>query len=100
MDFYRLQELIEKWAEEKGILEKATPMAQGIKTLEETTELLLAINRKDEAETIDAIGDIVVTLIIQCKMQGLSLTSCLDSAYDVIKSRTGKMVDGQFVKDE
>jgi hypothetical protein len=32
-------------------------------------------------------------------MQGLSLTECLESAYNVIAKRTGKMVDGQFVKD-
>jgi len=47
----------------------------------------------------DAIGDIMVTLIIQCKMQGMDLQDCLESAYNVIKNRTGKMVDGVFVKD-
>jgi hypothetical protein len=29
----------------------------------------------------------------------LKLTDCLESAYNVIAKRTGKMVDGQFVKD-
>jgi len=100
MDFYfKLQTDIEKWAEEKGILDKATPMAQALKTLEETTELCTAINNNDRAEIIDAIGDIMVTLIIQAKMQNLSLETCLESAYNVIAKRTGKMVNGQFVKD-
>ena len=68
MDFYfKLQTDIEKWAEEKGILDKATPMAQALKTLEETTELCTAINNNDRPEIIDAIGDIMVTLIIQAK---------------------------------
>lgn len=100
MDYFELECVIEEWAANKGILEKATPMAQALKTLEECTELCTAINKNDRPEIIDAIGDIVVTLIIQCKMQGLSLEECLESAYNVISKRTGKMVDGQFVKDE
>jgi hypothetical protein len=32
-------------------------------------------------------------------MQGMDLQDCLESAYNVIKNRTGKMVDGVFVKD-
>jgi hypothetical protein len=32
-------------------------------------------------------------------MQGLTLEECLESAYNVISKRTGKMIDGQFVKD-
>ena len=30
----------------------------------------------------------------------LNLIECLESAYNVISKRTGKMVDGTFVKDE
>ena len=100
MDYFELECVIEEWAANKGILEKATPMAQALKTLEECTELCTAINKNDRPEIIDAIGDIVVTLIIQAKMQGLSLEECLESAYNVIAKRTGKMVDGQFVKDK
>jgi len=100
MDYFELECAVETWAADKGILEKATPMAQALKTLEECTELCTAINKNDRFEIIDAIGDIVVTLIIQCKMQDLSLEECLESAYNVISKRTGKMVDGQFVKDK
>ena len=45
------------------------------------------------------MGDIMVTLIIQAKMQNISLEKCLESAYNVISQRTGRMVNGQFVKD-
>lgn len=45
------------------------------------------------------IGDILVTIIIQAEMQGVSLTECLESAYNVIAKRTGVMVNGQFVKN-
>ena len=99
MDYFELECVVESWAQEKGILDKATPMAQALKTLEETTELCTAINSNDRAEIIDAMGDIMVTLIIQAKMQGLKLEECLESAYNVISKRTGKMVNGQFVKD-
>ena len=92
-------QLVEQWAEEKGILSKATPLTQAIKTKEEVDELYNAILDNNRDEIKDAIGDIMVTLIIQCKMQGMDLQDCLESAYNVIKNRTGKMVDGIFVKD-
>jgi len=99
MDYFELECVVEQWAEDKGILSKATPMAQAIKTLEETTEFCKAVNNNNREEIIDAMGDIMVTLIIQAKMQNLSLEECLESAYKVISTRTGKMIDGQFVKD-
>jgi len=84
---------------DKGILEKATPFAQAMKTVEEVSELVVAIYENKADDIKDAIGDILVTIIIQAKMQGMSVEDCLESAYNVIKSRTGKMVNGQFVKD-
>ena len=87
------------WAKEKQILEKATPIAQAEKTLEEVNELIEAIKSDDKAEIKDALGDIMVTIIIGAEMQGWDIEDCLQLAYDVIKGRTGKMIDGQFVKD-
>jgi len=88
------------WAKEKGILDKATPIAQAEKTLEEANELIEAIKADDKAEIKDALGDIMVTIIIGAEMQGWDIEDCLQTAYDVIKGRTGKMIDGQFVKDK
>lgn len=99
MDYFELETAVEQWAQDKGIFDKATPMAQALKTLEETTELCTAVNNNDRAEIVDAMGDIMVTLIIQAKMQGIQLEACLESAYRVIAKRTGKMINGQFVKD-
>lgn len=98
-DYFELETLIEIWAEEKGILEKATTMKQAEKTHEEVLELMHAIDEDDREEIKDAIGDIMVTLIIQAKMQGLTIEECLNAAYDVISKRTGVMKNGQFVKD-
>ena len=91
---------VEQWANDKGILSKATPMKQALKTQEECLELLNAIEDNDILEIKDAIGDITVTLIIQCKMKGIDFEECLQGAYDIISNRTGKMVNGQFVKDK
>jgi NTP pyrophosphatase (non-canonical NTP hydrolase) len=100
MDFYELECAIEAWAEERGIFEKARPISQYSKTLEETQELLNAIVTNNKEEIKDAIGDIVVTLIIQCKMQGVTLEECLEHAYNQIKDRQGSMIDGKFVKKQ
>lgn len=59
-----------------------------------------AIDKENRDETIDALGDILVTLIIQAKMQNVDLLNCLQSAYNVISKRTGVMKDGMFVKDK
>jgi len=98
-DFFELEVCVQQWAKEKGIFEKGTPLKQSLKTLEEVTELLNAIADNDEAEIEDAIGDILVTLIILAEMQKVTLEECLNGAYDIISKRTGKMVNGQFVKD-
>ena len=63
------------------------------------TDLSDAIFDNNKDEIVDALGDILVTIIIQAELQGVSLTECLESAYNVIAKRTGKMVNGQFQKD-
>jgi NTP pyrophosphatase (non-canonical NTP hydrolase) len=98
-NYDELEALVIEWAAQKGILKNGTPKAQAMKTWEETDELITAIDDDNRAEVIDALGDILVTIIIQAEMQGLKLTECLESAYNVIAKRTGKMIDGQFVKD-
>jgi NTP pyrophosphatase (non-canonical NTP hydrolase) len=98
-NFEDLNSLVIEWAREKGILEKATPMAQGLKTLEEVTEMLQAIRTNDKSELIDAIGDSVVTLIIQAELNAVNIVDCLSSAYNVISKRNGMMINGVFVKE-
>ena len=97
--YNELEALVITWAHQKGILDNGTPRAQAGKTVEEVQELIDAIDVNNKAEIEDALGDILVTIIIQAEMQGLDLIKCLESAYNVIAKRTGKMVDGQFVKD-
>lgn len=94
-----MEEKVIAWAEEKGIFTDSEPEKQLGKTLEELMELMAAVHDKNLEEIQDAIGDIIVTLIIQAEMWGLSASNCLQSAYDVIKHRKGEMKDGVFVKE-
>jgi len=97
--YNELEALVIAWAHQKGILDNGTPRAQAGKTMEEVGELLDAIDTGNKMEIEDALGDILVTIIIQAEMQQVSLVDCLESAYNIISKRTGKMVNGQFVKD-
>jgi uncharacterized protein YabN with tetrapyrrole methylase and pyrophosphatase domain len=103
---------IRSWGIAKGILKNSYPeylenaqeigelrYAQWRKTEEEVEELYDAVVADDRDEAKDAIGDIIVTLIMQADLWDTDVNTCLQQAYDVISKRTGKMVDGQFVKD-
>lgn len=160
-----MQELIqkiEKWADDKGITEYGTVEGQIKKTIEELTELAIAIFTGDKKEIIDSIGDVFVTLVVGnklnknfdfmdlytgetqkdimtfnddrgwidicgesinnllfhfnysedvlfynldvligiCKFYNLDLKYCVEVAYNEIKDRKGKMINGTFVKEE
>ena len=97
--FYELSLYVIKWAEERGIFNDGDPLAQLDKTQEELDETIEAVKNDDHAEIADGIGDMLVTIIIAAKMMDLDPTTCLEQAYNEIKDRTGKMVDGKFVKD-
>lgn len=98
--FDRLVYLVEQWAKEKGILEHGTPEKQALKTLEECGELLIDIGKNDKLGICDDLGDLLVTIIIQAKMQNLNVIDCLQAAYDIISKRSGRMVSGTFIKNE
>tara|TARA_R100000742_G_C4241612_1_gene61211 strand:- start:287 stop:691 length:405 start_codon:yes stop_codon:yes gene_type:complete len=88
-----------KWAEERGIFTKGDSLAQLAKTQEELDETIQAVKDQDDVEIADGIGDMLVTIIIAAKMTGFDPVACLQQAYNEIKNRKGKMIDGQFVKD-
>ncbi len=100
MSYAEVEMKIVQWGEARGIVQNATAMSQAIKTLEETTELLDALNKNNLDEAKDAIGDIVVTLIMVCAVLDVDLVSCLRGAYTEIKDRKGHLTkEGVFVKE-
>ena len=90
---------IRDWAEDKGIYESGDPKTQYIKLMEEAGEVGRAILKQDLPEIKDGIGDMVVVLTNLAELCDLSIEDCVESAYDVISKRTGKMKNGTFVKD-
>ena len=101
-----------KWAEDRNIIEGSDPSRQIYKTMEEATELAVAIGawsqeaNQDEGdvegpalEAKDAIGDITVTLIIIAEQLGFTFEDCLWTAWEEIKDRKGRIVNGVFVKE-
>ena len=94
-----IEEQILSWAEERKLTDNRNFSSQMIKLMEEVGELSGAIARNDKSEQVDAIGDIQVVLIILCKQLGIDYKQSLQSAYNTIKNRKGKTINGIFVKD-
>ena len=93
-------QLIRDWAGERGLYTKGDKKTQFCKLMEEAGELGRAVLKDDQPEFIDAIGDMVVVLTNMAHLGGTTIEECIDAAYEVISKRTGKMVNGTFVKDE
>jgi NTP pyrophosphatase (non-canonical NTP hydrolase) len=91
---------IRDWAKEKGIYEKGDIKTQYIKLQEEAGELAKAIINNDNDEIIDAIGDCIVVLTSIAYFNNMSIEDCINSAYSVISKRSGKMINGSFVKNK
>ena len=98
-DQYNQFDLIREWADERGLYDKGDPKTQALKLVEEVGEISRAIIKDDFDEVIDGIGDSVVVLTNLAELMGVSIEECIASAYSVISKRTGKMVNGTFVKD-
>ena len=92
-------DLIRDWADERGLYENGDPKTQALKLMEEVGEIARAVLKDDTDEIIDGIGDAVVVLTNLAELIGMPIEACIDEAYDVISKRTGKMVNGTFVKD-
>ena len=93
-------QLIRDWAGERGLYTKGDTKTQFCKLMEEAGELGRAVLKNDQAEFEDAIGDMVVVLTNLAHLGGTTIENCIDNAYKVISKRTGKMINGTFVKDD
>lgn len=95
---------INHWADERN-LKQADPKIQWMRITEEVGEIrdvLLKPTKFNEPQTAlkDAIGDTLVTIIVLAHQLDLDVTECLNIAYEEIKNRKGKMINGTFVKEE
>lgn len=102
--FSELITKINEWADDRS-LKQADPKIQWMRVTEEVGEirdvLLKPTKFTDpQAALKDAIGDTLVTIIVLAHQLDLDVAQCLGIAYEEIKNRKGKMVNGTFVKEE
>ena len=101
MSYAEVEMEVLRWGEARGIVKNGKAISQAIKTLEEVTELIDAINRKNLDDAKDAVGDVVVTLIMVCAILDINLVDCLRGAYTEIQYRKGYLTrEGTFIKEQ
>ena len=88
---------ITEWHEARNMIQGSTNKDQFHKLIQECGELsdnlVIGNDRKDD------YGDIMVVLIGMMERDGYTMQECLEKAYDDIKDRRGRMIDGVFVKE-
>ena len=99
MDYFELEACIIAWAKEKRIMRDSYSFKQIVKTQEKLNVLMNAVLDKDKAQVKKSLGDVMVTLLIQAEMQGVTLEDCMTDVYKDISKRKGKMINGLFVND-
>lgn len=92
-------ELIRRWAEARNLIDGSDSFRQMTKLVEEMGELAHGIAKNRPSEIMDGIGDMVVVLTILAAQNGVDIEQCIALAWDEIKDRKGRMVDGIFVKE-
>lgn len=90
---------IRAWAEARNLIDGSDSFRQMTKLTEEIGELAHGIAKNRPAEIADGIGDAVVVLTILAAQNSMNIESCIEQAWDEIKDRKGRMVDGVFVKE-
>ena len=110
-----LVDAIQTWHTDRNLIDGSSDKDQIVKLVEEFGELSRSIIRTPKAtekwlnengypvsrdNLRDSIGDMIVVLINIAMRNNLSLYECMAKAYDEIKGRKGKMVDGSFIKEE
>jgi NTP pyrophosphatase (non-canonical NTP hydrolase) len=90
---------VRTWADDRNLIEGTTIEKQLLKLNEEVGELYEGVEAEDNAMIADAIGDCCVVLCNIAYKAGLSWEECLENAYNEIKDRKGRMVNGLYVKE-
>jgi NTP pyrophosphatase (non-canonical NTP hydrolase) len=92
-------ESIRQWARDRDLIEGSTPAHQLCKLIEEIGELAEGISKKRLDAVADGIGDSAVVLTFLAAQHGKEIEQCIDLAWQQIRRRRGRMMDGIFVKE-
>lgn len=90
---------IRNWASDRNLIDGSDRFRQFTKLAEEMGELAAGIAKGKEPLVSDSIGDMVVVLTILAAQSGVTIEECIEQAWDEIKDRKGRMVDGVFLKE-
>jgi len=93
------QRIIE-WAHNRGLIQGGNTDRQFLKLSEEVGELAAGLARNNQAEVVDALGDIYVVITILAAQRGMDINECIEHAWQEIKDRKGRLVNGVFIKEE
>ena len=85
------------WHRHRNLIEGSDDKTQFAKLIQEAGELSDNICKGKDIK--DDIGDMLVVLINIAERNNSNLRDCLEVAYNDIKDRKGRMVDGVFVKE-
>lgn len=97
--FDQLIENVKQWGDDKGLIKPENASKQFMKIVEELGEIARADIKSNDAELEDSIGDVFVTVILYAFIKGKDPRACLELAWNEIKDRKGKMVNGSFLKE-
>lgn len=90
---------IRQWAEARNLIAGSEPRAQFLKLIEEVGEIAHGMAKGRPEEIKDGIGDSIVVLTILAAQLGFTVEECIAAAWEEIKDRKGRMVDGVFIKE-
>ena len=97
MEEINYEKLIGQWHRDRNLIDGSTDKDQYMKLIQEAGELSDSLCKGNDIK--DDIGDMMVVLINIMVRNNLTMDECLSVAYNDIKDRKGKMVDGVFVKE-
>lgn len=98
-NFKELKERIHDWGESRNLYNEGSIQGQIEKVLEEAEEAEEAMLIDDYSELIKELGDVFISSINACKVLGIEPELCIAISLAKIEKRSGKMIDGTFVKD-
>ena len=96
MTFEELKAKVEKWSAVRNLNHKGNARSQFLKFIEESGELAKSILKNQDCT--DDFGDVLVTLIILADQLDYDIVKCLEAAYEEIKDREGKTINGSFIR--
>ena len=98
MEEINYEKLIGQWHRDRNLIDGSSDKDQYMKLIQEAGELSDSLCKGKDIK--DDIGDMMVVLINIMVRNNLTMNECLSVAYNDIKDRKGRMVDGIFVKEQ